>query len=179
MKYNRIVFWQDMPSPHQAPWIRSLAEAIPERQIFGVFQRELSQGRLALGWRAPDYGKCHVLISPDQLTVEKLLQDDPGRTVHIFSGMCHLSAIQATFKKSLFSKSLVCILSVGRDWRGLKGGLRQAHSLLHERSYRRSVDFVLAIGRVGLRWYDRCGYDMAKVFPFCYVVEIPTPYCKC
>jgi glycosyltransferase involved in cell wall biosynthesis len=149
-------------------------EVDPECKIIAVFLRELTQDRFALGWRPPDYGKCRVLISPDHLTMGKLLQDDPGRTVHLFSGMSHLSAIQAVFKKALASKSLVGILSEGRDWRGWKGILRQTHALFHERRYRRSVDFVLAIGRVGVHWYDQCGFNKTKVFPLCYVTEAST-----
>ena len=171
MLHNRIVFWQVTPSPHQAPWIRALADMLPLGQVIGVFQQELSPRRLAMGWVLPDYGKTHVLISPDQSTVHQLLSTDTKRTVHVFSSVVHCPQINAAFKKALSFGSLVGILSEGRDWRGWKGLMRQAHALMYESRYRQQVDFVLAIGRVGLRWFSLCGYDAAKLFEFCYVVE--------
>lgn len=171
MKHDRVIFWQEMPSPHQAPWIRALADLLPDVQVLGVFQRRLSQNRLAMGWSSPDYGKAQVVIAPDQPLVEYLLGSDPERTVHIFSGTVHDRKLSATLRRGLASKALVGILSEGRDWRGWKGFMRRIHSFFHERSYRQRVDFVLAIGRVGTNWFNRCGYTPLKVFPFCYVVD--------
>ncbi|MGA2227995.1 MAG: glycosyltransferase [Syntrophobacteraceae bacterium] len=171
MNCSRIVFWQEMPSPHQAPWIRALASLLPDRQVIGVFQKDVAPFRLAMGWSQPDYGQAQVFISPGRSTIEALLHSDCERTVHVFSGIVHNSVLDAAFRQVLSSRARVGILSEGRDWRGAKGMLRQAHSFFHERSYRRRVDFILALGRVGTRWFTKCGYDPAKLFPFCYVVE--------
>jgi glycosyltransferase involved in cell wall biosynthesis len=173
MGFDRIIFWQDVPSPHQAPWIRALAEEAGDCQIEGMFMRELYPERVALGWQPPDYGKAHVVISPAQSEIDRFLGYESGRTVHIFSSMVHIPAIHAALRRALSSEAVVGILSEGRDWRGVKGVARQLHALLNERNYRRSVDFVLAIGRMGACWYKRCGYDRDKIFPFCYAVETP------
>jgi glycosyltransferase involved in cell wall biosynthesis len=85
--------------------------------------------------------------------------------------MVHISELNAAFRNALSSSASVGILSEGRDSRGWKGTLRQAHSILHERSYHQKADFVLAIGRVGINWFKKCGFDPEKLFPFCYAVE--------
>jgi len=175
MDYDRIIFWQDVPSPHQAPWIRALAEEASDCRIVGMFMRELHPGRVALGWQPPDYGKAHVVVSPHQSEVDRLLDCESGRTVHLFSGTAHIPAIHAAFRRALSSEAVVGILSEGRDWRGVKGVARQLHAIFHEHNYRRSIDFVLAMGRIGACWYRRCGYDQDKIFPFCYAVETPEP----
>jgi glycosyltransferase involved in cell wall biosynthesis len=171
MKSRRIVFWQETPSPHQVPWIRALASLLPDGEVIGVFQRELRQHRLAMGWSPPDCGQTQVFMAPDRATMDQLIYDDCERTVHVFSGMVYNSALDAAFKQTLSTRAIVGILSEGRHTRGWKGVLRMAHSLFHEHRYRQRVDFVLAIGRVGMRWFTKCGYDPAKLFPFCYVVE--------
>ena len=173
MKYNRIVFWQEAPSPHQASWIRALAEIDESLNILCIFQQDLSQDRIALGWQLPDYGKAKVLINPDLAKVDEILNTDPKGTVHVFSGMVHNSKVNSALKIALQLEIKVGILSEGRDWRGWRGVLRMAHSLFYERRYSKSVDFVLAIGTVGMKWYRLCGYPENKTFPFCYTVETP------
>jgi len=172
---RRIVFWQDFPSPHQAPWIRALAGLLPEGEVICVFQRDIEPRRLAMGWSPPDLGQARVLTAPNRSTVHRLLHRDGEETIHVFSSIIHNPPLNAAFKQALLSQSTVGVLSEGRDWRGLWGALRYAHSLFHEHSYHQKVDFVLAIGRVGMKWFGKCGYDPAKLFPFCYVVEKREP----
>lgn len=173
MNIRRIVFWQEPLSPHQSPWIRALADKFDGR-VIGVFQAELSQERIALGWKPPDYGKTGILIAPALATANRLLDEDPEGTVHVFSSMVSNPLIHSYFKRALGTRARVGVLSEGRDWRSWMGGLRMIHALFNEHSYRKSVDFVLTIGTVGEEWYRRCGYDSAKIFPFCYVVETPS-----
>lgn len=172
MPPDRIVFWQEAPSPHQAPFIRELAKLLPAGRIIAAFQREPSAQRIAMGWAEANYGLTRIVMSPRGDTVEELLKQDPGLSVHIFSGAVHNAEINAIFWRSLRSSDRrIGILSEARDWRGPKGLARQVHSFWHERRYRERVDFVLAIGGSGFEWYRRCGYNADKVFPFCYVVE--------
>jgi glycosyltransferase involved in cell wall biosynthesis len=51
------------------------------------------------------------------------------------------------------------------------GKLRILHSFAVERLYRKDIDFVLAIGHLGVRWYAMCGYPLDRVFPWGYFVE--------
>ena len=55
--------------------------------------------------------------------------------------------------------------------RGFAGHLRVAHSYFLERRIRDRVDFVLAIGHLGVNWYRSCGYLSERVFPWAYIVE--------
>ncbi|MGO9376407.1 MAG: glycosyltransferase [Syntrophobacteraceae bacterium] len=171
MRRNQIVFWQENPSPHQAPWIRELAAILTDGQVTGVFHGNLTSERRALGWLPPDYGKARVLISPDPSTVEKLLWSDPERTVHLFSSVVHNARLNAAIRRALSTKALVGILSEGRDWRGLFGLVRRVHSIFNERSMCDRISFVLAMGHLAARWHRTCGYLQEKIFPFCYVVE--------
>jgi glycosyltransferase involved in cell wall biosynthesis len=174
MKYDRIIFWQDTPSPHQAPWIRALAKLVPESEIVAVFlQSGLSQDRIALGWQSPDYGNVRILISPGKAIVDQLIHGDVCHTTHIFSGMLEHSEIYENFQSALLTDAQIGVLSEGRDWRGWRGLVRRAYKAPQEHAYRDSLDFVLAMGQVGVRWFQRCGIDGHKLYRFCYVVETP------
>ena len=170
MNCKRIVFWQETPSPHQAPWVRSLAELLPDGRVTGVFSSRLGARRAAMGWHPPDYGKAQVVISPNRFVLKDLLARDPQRTIHIFSGGQN-AKLDSTIEKALSVGCLVGILSEGRDWRRVPGVLRKLHSQINEGKYRNRVRFVLAMGHLAAKWFEMCGYSREQIFPFCYVVE--------
>jgi glycosyltransferase involved in cell wall biosynthesis len=110
-------------------------------------------------------------MAPGESIVRRLLASDPGKTVHIFSGVVHDREIRKLYRRAIASGRIVGILSEGRDWRGWKGNLRRIHAKFHETGI--EPVFVLAIGRVGVDWYGRTGYCPTRIFPFCYAVETP------
>ena len=176
MIYTRIIFWQINPSPHQSSWITELARQIPAAEIICVFQKGLSKERLALGWKLPEYENVTVYLAPKQDQLDQILNHHSERTIHVFSSVVSDKKIHEIFLRALATSAGVGLLSEGRDWRGWRGFLRQIHSVFHERTYRKKVDFTLAIGEVGIRWFIKCEYKQSKVYPFCYVVEKPDKY---
>jgi glycosyltransferase involved in cell wall biosynthesis len=38
----------------------------------------------------------------------------------------------------------------------------------------RNLDFILAMGQLGVRWFESVGYDSLRIFPFGYVTERPS-----
>jgi glycosyltransferase involved in cell wall biosynthesis len=67
--------------------------------------------------------------------------------------------------------ALIGVLSEARRWRGWAGKLRLLHSYVVERPYRNRIDFVLAIGHLGVRWYEMCGYAHRRIFAWGYFLE--------
>jgi glycosyltransferase involved in cell wall biosynthesis len=170
---GRIVFWQQNPSPHQASWIKALAELSPPGKIVAVFQDDLPSERVLFGWKSDgfDYGQAKVSIHPNSEFVDSIIFEGHERATHVFSGMVHVPAIMDVMRRCFKTGATIGLLSEGRDTRGLRGFLRGAHSFLRERRYRDRVDFVLAIGHHADRWYRKCGYLSEQLFPFCYTVE--------
>jgi glycosyltransferase involved in cell wall biosynthesis len=174
MARDRIVFWQQSPSPHQAPFVREIAAVLPPGRTVASFQQPPTTVRLAMGWDTADYGATEIIMSSEEGTAWALLAAEPERSVHVFSSVVHTPEIYRALRDALADPRLkIGLLSEARDWRGLKGRARTVHSFWHERRFRGRVDFVLAIGGNGVEWYRRCGYPDEKVFPFCYVVEPP------
>lgn len=179
MEPRRIVFWQQYSSPHQASWIRALADLSASGKIVAVFREGLPPERLAQGWvdedGRPDYGRAKVLIGPSSDEEDFLINDRPEVTTHIFSSMVHVPSINKTMRRCLRTGARIGFLSEARDFRGFYGALRVAHSFFHERKCRDRVEFVLAIGRHAGKWYQKCGFRPERLFPFCYSVEKPGP----
>ena len=178
-KYNRFVFWQKNTCPHQAPWIRALADRLPAGAVTVVFQDGLPSERLALGWgqpeSGPDYGGAKMFMSPGGELLDYLTDEKPDATMHIFSGAVHVPSINRALHGCLRAGAGAGLLSEGRDSRSIRGALRTAHSFFHERTYRGRIDFVLAMGRHADSWYRKCGFAPERLFPFCYSVEKPGP----
>ena len=167
----KLVFWQDMPSPHLAPLLRALADIPDTGATELVLMRDLVGDRLAMGWSPPDLGRLKVAMNPDAATASALL-DRPG-TAHIFSEFIGSPRLRDYLRRACLGPATLGLLSEGRDWRGLKGGLRRIDSFRHERRYARRVDFVLAMGGLGVEWYRRCGFGAGRLFEFGYAVESP------
>lgn len=169
---DRFVFWQQAPSPHQAPFIRELAALLPPGRTVCVFQQAPSDERLHMGWDRADYGLAIVHLAPDQEIMSAVLDAEEDQSVHIFSSMQHDRHINDLFWRCVRKPAVLRgILSEARDARGWKGKLRQVDSFRHERRYRAHVNFVLAMGELGVGWYRLCGYSTQRVFQFGYVVE--------
>jgi glycosyltransferase involved in cell wall biosynthesis len=136
-----------------------------------VFMKKSEEERCLMGWNIPDYGQITVFLQPDKTTVENLLHDVNDKTVQLFSEFVADADIRELLTRSIAMPGLVGIVSEGRDWRGVKGLIRQFHSFVCERRYTKRVNFVLAIGHLAREWFVRCGFTQDKIFEFCYVVE--------
>ncbi len=65
----------------------------------------------------------------------------------------------------------IALMSEPADWRGLKGKIREIRGKIHSKLYRRRLNFILAIGWMAEIWFEKCGYEKEKVFPYIYTVK--------
>lgn len=169
---QRIIFWQNIISILQSALIRNIA-AHPEYEVTLVVEKEITQHRLRMGWSNPDFGNAKLEIAPDEETIEQLIFREPYRTVHIFSGIRAYPMVWSAFKRCLSSQAKIGVLSESANWLGIKGKLRLFWSLMDAIRFRRRIDFILAIGHLGVRWFNISGYPQEKIYPFGYFVEKP------
>src|SRR5439155_26608962 len=165
-----IVLWLGVSSPHLSSSLRELADLLPEKTIVGVFEQPLRKERLELGWHEPSLGRVEVVMSPDLSRIEEIALRDPANTVHIFGGL-RLPLINRAIRICAPTAALIGVLSEARDWRGWAGKFGLLHSYVIERPRRNRVDFLLAIGHMGVRWYEMCGYPSERIFSWGYFVE--------
>jgi len=172
---QKWIFWQVVPSPHLAPFFRELARKLGSSGVVHcVFERPVPQERLDLGWALPDYGDALVVIQPEPAEVEALLDARDSRTHHFFSGLVMSRWLRDCYKHASSNPGVCGIITESRDNRGLKGLLRGLHSQVIERSWRASSSMVFAMGGQGVSWLAAIGYSPTILFPFAYVVDLPT-----
>jgi glycosyltransferase involved in cell wall biosynthesis len=167
-----FVFWQNILSPHQAPFLRSLADL--GHGVTVVASEAMTADRLALGWNAPNLGQARVVIGPGVVETKRLIESSPKDAIHVMAGARWTALGHQALRQCLASKRRIGILTEAPDPRGLLGCGRWAKYTVERYTKGFHYDFVLAMGEMGVRWFRRCGYPARTVFPFAYVTE-PAP----
>jgi len=166
----QLVFWQNMQSNHQSAHIRALAKH-RDCEVVLVTQEEIPRWRLDMGWTKPDFGKAELIVAPSQSTIVRLVNEPATDIVHIFSGITAYPMVKEVFRRCLPTNASIGILSEASNWRGVKGFLRLGRGRMEALRYRNRIDFIMAIGHLGVNWFRKCGYPEERIFPYGYFVE--------
>ena len=113
------------------------------------------------------------MVGPDPRTTARLLTEAKDSSVHIFSAARSVPIVWAAFQRALRADVRVGILSETFDWRGLAGAARLVRGWIDRQRQEPRVGFVLAMGKLGIRWFRKIGYPEEKLYPFGYFVEKP------
>lgn len=165
-----LTFWQNIISPHQAPFIRELAAL--DHDVTIVASEAMMPDRAALGWRVPDLGRARLVIAPSPDQIQQLVSCSPRDSVHIMAGARWTSLGTMALQRCLMFNRRVGIMSEAPDPRGPLSTVRWAKYTAERFAKGRHYDFILAMGELGIRWFHRCGYPRMKLFPFTYVTEV-------
>jgi glycosyltransferase involved in cell wall biosynthesis len=166
-------FWQNIVSPHLSSIARAVA-SMPGQTVTVVAESELPERRRSIGWRTPDCSPASVLIRPTDEDVERLLRGDHGElSVHLLCGLPDVALNRRVLLQMAQVGSVVGLVSEMADNRGILGLARRAKYRLDRYRMGQRLDFILAMGQLGVEWFESAGYDSSRIFPFAYVTEAP------
>ena len=167
----RIVFWQYMHVMHQSATLRALAKM--GHQVISVAEKAITKQQVSLGYFVPDFGQVQAITNPDLNTITELAQEKVVESIHIIGGIrgyqMGIQALEACKKAGAHIGWLV----EGGDPRGIQGIVRRLIYTYQAFRFRKYVDFILAMGENGVRWYQSCGWPTNRVFPYAYITEAP------
>ena len=174
---SSIWFWQRIVSPHMA----ELAKALAKRglDVTYVAEQQMSEDRLAQGWRPPDLECVRLIFAPDADAVERVVQSAASDSLHICQGLRGngvVSLAQAALARLGLRQWVIMETVEDTGWRGL----------IRRRAYRRliaargkSVSAYLATGVETPGWLMNQGAPPERVFPFSYflsdMIALPPP----
>lgn len=164
-----IVFWQNIVSLHQASYLRALAGQ--GHDVCLVVEQEMTEDRQRLGHRVPDMGTVRMVVAPDQSEIAALVTESSRTAIHVIGGRRGYALGDAAFRIATAKQARVGLILEGANPFGVKGLYRLLSYGSEHLRYGRAVDFLLAMGENGVRWYRQCGWPSQKVFPFIYVTE--------
>lgn len=169
----RLIFWQNMPSPHQSPYIRALAEH-PNMEVNLVVQDPLPAWRRNIGWSEPDFGRTKVYVQPGKETILQLISHSLPDDVHLFTGIRAYPMVWQAFRAAIDTPARIGLISEPGYWLGVFGLARLLRARVEAARYGRRLNFILAIGHLAMRWFAMAGYAGSKTYRFAYCTEKPT-----
>lgn len=164
----KFVFWQNMISPHQSYLIKKLAcrhEVILAVKIISEYWR------VEQGWQVPEIGNAKLIELTNEKISEKLIEDTKGY-IHLFSGIVRYKSLVKPFKK-VIGKEIVGIISESPIQMGFKTAFRRILYRFLSLKYGRKINFIFAMGEIGVQWFQRSGFNPKIIHEFQYTVEIP------
>jgi glycosyltransferase involved in cell wall biosynthesis len=168
-----LYFWQNIISPHQADFIRAIAER--GHDVIVAAAEAMSPKRGELGWRTPDVAPASVMLNPSPADVMRLTRDSPSETIHCIAGARVISLGSHVVRACRKYGRRMGIISETPDPRGLRGFGRWIEYAIEARRECKNFDFVFAMGDMGEQWFRSVGYAEEKVFPCAYVSTFDVP----
>jgi hypothetical protein len=170
----KLVFWQGILSPHQAPYIRALAGRAGW-DVTVVAERGMTTDRTAIGWAVPDFGLARVII-PSARRVGLVLDEFSQDAIHLLEGIRGRSIVLEVLPILRKRSAHVGVIFESGNTSGLKGGLRRILYTWRGLARSTGIDFFLAMGSQGVGWYRKCLFPNSKIYRFAYVT---TPIVGC
>lgn len=173
-EHVNLFFWQNILSPHQSATLRALAEI--GHTVSLIVEQSALPERHALGWVPPNFGPVHITVSPDQATITAMLEDGAVHgAYHVVSGLRSTPLAYTVLQHCRAKQLPVGLLCEAGDPRGIYGVLRRVLYTGEAFGWRHIVNYVLAMGQLGVDWYRQAGYPRNRIFPYAYTVESPPP----
>ena len=170
-----ITFWQNVPSIHQAPMIRALADLVDAMQVRVVTDAPLSEARAAQGWSVPDFGGAQLVVAPALDDRSDLLDRfNTSDDAHVFSGFRAYPGVRTALVRLLRTEARLAVFAeAGRTDDGLRALLRRLVYSAELARYRNRVDVLLASGELGRAYFARAGFPTERIRKFAYFTELP------
>jgi glycosyltransferase involved in cell wall biosynthesis len=164
-----LFFWHNIISPHQAPFMRHLAEM--GHEVVVVATEAMSEDRASLGWEVPHLGRARVILAPDVGQVSQIIESSDPDSIHMVAGARWTPLGEQATLACRMSKRRTGMITETPDPRGVRGCLRWIKYSRERIMVGRHFNLILAMGQIGVRWFRVCGYPAKRIFPFAYVTD--------
>ena len=169
---RRIVFWQPIESPHQHDFLEALSAALPGEVILAV-ESALPACRIDQGWRHAPHERVRVVDISSVEGFETMVAHRGADSLHVFSGFFSHAIVWRAFRLLSTSSARFAILSEAPEQGPWAGWLKRARGRLLVRRWGSRIDFVLAMGDVGRRFFEAVGFPREKIGVFGYYLAVP------
>lgn len=166
-----IIFWQDMPSQHQASAIKCLAEK-KDYNVYCIFSHMITSDRVEQGWRLPDFGNATIYwVQKDKNEIE-ILQNLIDNTVHVFNGLLTYPRLSQFFKVLKMKKAQIIVMAEAAWQLGLRKYLALIKWWINIKRYDNAIRLYLTFGHVGEKFYHKIGVSDKKIIRYAYQVDV-------
>lgn len=171
-----LIFWQNIISPHQLPYIKELSTIGSDIDVILVIEKRMDSHRSQMGWQVQYVQKSNnfkIVVSPSDVEINTLFTSYP-KAQHFFSGIRGNAMVYKAFKISLNHEVKRYLIAEGPFLYRFSKTAHYIKTLLKDFKYYKNISKVFAIGSHALNWYPKFNFKQNQVIPFSYVVEKPT-----
>lgn len=165
-----FVFWQNILSIHQMPFLIALSE---NHSVTLVVEREMREERRLSGWVIPNTGKINVIVAPDIEFIKRIVEKY-SNAIHVLSGINSIPIVKIVMRFLIIKKSYIIVQSEPYDFSGIKGVLRYFISKFNRIRLDKYIDVLLPTGALGVLQFNKVGYDIDKIFEWGYFTSPPS-----
>jgi glycosyltransferase involved in cell wall biosynthesis len=169
---SRILFWQNIISPLQVPFIREVAVHFGG-DVLLLVPEQMTKARAALGWSPPECFPAQLMVGLTKDKMREAVCTNPGITYHLFSGIRAYPFVWRAFRESLTVNTNRALISEPCRWHGIKGVVRLVRGRYERYRYGRYIDRIFAVGSHAEKWFRLCGYPAKRIVPFGYFTDTP------
>jgi glycosyltransferase involved in cell wall biosynthesis len=167
------VFWQGIISIHQKSFLEAVAAYAPGNEVLLVVEHDITPYRKNMGWEVPQMQGVTIVVGPDRARITELVRTHKD-AIHVIGGIKVGAMLSAAFDECIRHKCRVGVMTEPYNHEGWKGMLRTMKYRYLGVRYFRHIQFVLAIGKLGVAQYGRLGFPQERLFPWAYFITVPT-----
>lgn len=136
-----------------------------------IASEQLSTERTALGWGQTDISPARLIVCPDTDLVLDIIKQSAPESVHVIAGARGTPLAAVVRDACRCQNRRVGIITESPDPRGIFGSFRRLKYWYERVSVGGAFDFIFAMGTRGCDWFEECGYESNRIFPYAYVTE--------
>lgn len=169
---GQLVFWQNIPSIHQAPLIREIAK-LWSGDVWVIAESDMPSDRMRQGWSPPVFLPAKLIVAPNRRDRMRLLcQTQSKEDTHIFSGFHAYPETYWTMKQARKTMAILGVFAErGKGGPRIRSILRPLRYIAHAFHWGGRLDFLLATGQLGVDWYSKLFFPKKKIFTFGYFID--------
>jgi glycosyltransferase involved in cell wall biosynthesis len=172
MPPRRIIFWQPIDSPHQDAFLEAVAEQFSGEVILGV-ERPFPAERSAQGWPPPQHNLVKVVDISSPANHAALAAHTGPDSLHVFSGFFSHPLVWSGFRRLAPSRARLAIYSEAPEQPLLTGWLKRFRGRWLAARWAARIACILAVGGVGVEFFERIRFPKEKIVPFGYYLAVP------
>lgn len=174
-----IIFWQNILSPHQLPYIIHLLDNIEIKKVVLLSGEDISIERKQMGWEFFNHdkiGNIEIIINPNNEKIKEIFSLYEEDSWHLFSGIRGFKFVFEAFKESINYKIKRGIITESPNtfafglYNGKPLWLHKIRFFIQDKKYARYISKVFAIGDEAISYFKSV-YKNWDVIPFTYCTE--------
>ena len=118
----QVFFWQNIVSPHQAGFMREMAERGHDVTVVACEEMSASRGRL--GWTPPNLAPARLVVGPSVADARRIIRESAADSIHCIAGARVLPFGRIVVRECLAARRRMGIITETPDPRGLGGWMR-------------------------------------------------------